>query len=159
MSDHTKPPVKHGIRRLIYIGVGLFFVGLAVVGTVVPVLPTTPFLLLASFCFIRSSPALNAWLLRSRLFGPMIRDWQVHRGVRPQVKVTAVMVLALAGGSSAFAIRDRPWPVLALLVGLLLTGLIVVLRLPVVRGPREPVEPVRMTDGTPTRDTLPSHEA
>jgi uncharacterized membrane protein YbaN (DUF454 family) len=110
---------------------GLFFVGLGGLGAILPVLPTTPFLLLASACFLRSSPALNRWLLRSRLFGPFLRDWQEHHGVRLHVKLTAVTVLVAVVALGIF-FGDLPWFLLILLIVLALTGLIVVLRLPVV---------------------------
>src|SRR5947207_1871164 len=88
-----RPLVVPGLRRLLYVAAGSFFVFLAVLGALLPVLPTTPFLLLASYFFLHSSPRLNAWLLRSRLFGPLLRDWQEHRAVRPRVKVTALSII------------------------------------------------------------------
>jgi hypothetical protein len=97
-----------------------------------PVLPTTPFLLVASACFVRSSPALNQRLLRSRLFGPLLRDWQQHRGVRLHVKVTAVTVL-LGTVAASILFGELSLPPLILLILLALVGLVVVLRLPVVR--------------------------
>lgn len=146
----TPGPTANPVRRAVYVGLGLFFVGLGGAGAMLPVLPTTPFLLLASYFFVRSSPRLNDWLLRSRLFGPLLRDWQQHRAVRPRVKVTAVSVLLLFGGGSAFATANKPW-LLALLVPLLLTGLVVVLRLPIVPpdddGPKGPP----LSDAAPAR--------
>jgi uncharacterized membrane protein YbaN (DUF454 family) len=140
--DHNpSPPPARGIRRWVYVVLGLFFVGLAVLGGLLPVLPTTPFLLLASFFFLRSSPALNAWLLRSRLFGPLLRDWQRHRGVRPHVKIGAVAVLVPVIGASALFGNLPPY-LLVLLLVLGLIGLIVVLRLPVIRAEAD-AEPER----------------
>ena len=69
-------------------------VGLAVVGAVLPLLPTTPFLLLASFCFYRGSPRIHAWLHRSAWFGPTLDDWQHSRGVRRSVKNRALLAVA-----------------------------------------------------------------
>jgi uncharacterized protein len=140
MSDHglARPPAATGLRRVLYAGLGLFFIGLAVLGVVLPVLPTTPFLLLASYFFVRSSPCLHAWLLRSRLFGGLLRDWQRHRGVRPRVKVTAVLVL-LTAVTLSIALGGLPWPLIALLVVLAAIGLVVVLRLPLIRDDVPPV--------------------
>jgi uncharacterized membrane protein YbaN (DUF454 family) len=130
---HPDPPPKlvSGLRRAVFVLAGLFFVGLATLGVFLPVLPTTPFLLLASYFLVRSSPGLHAWLLRNRVFGPFLRDWQKHRGVRRWVKVTAVGLLLLVLGSS-MALLEMTLPVLVAvgLVGLI--GLIVVLRLPVI---------------------------
>ncbi|MCC6417466.1 MAG: YbaN family protein [Gemmataceae bacterium] len=130
----VEPRPAHGLRRFIYVALGLFFVGLAVLGVLLPVLPTTPFLLLASFFFVRSSSWLNAWLLRSRLFGGLLRDWQAHRAVRPRVKVTAVTCIPVVVASSV-VLGGLALPLVLLLCGLGLIGLIVVLRLPVVRDP------------------------
>jgi hypothetical protein len=119
--------------RWLLIALGLIFVAIGVVGTALPVLPTTPFLLLASACFIRSSPRLNAWLLRSRLFGPFLRDWQQHHGVRLHVKITAVTVLTVAVGLSLW-LGNLSWPWAAALIALALVGLIVVVRLRTIRN-------------------------
>ncbi|MCI0460031.1 MAG: YbaN family protein [Gemmataceae bacterium] len=132
VSDRPPPRFPRGVRRSVYLLLGLLFVGLATLGAFLPVLPTTPFLLLASTCFLRSSPVLNERLLRSRLFGPFLRDWQRYRGIRLSVKITAVVTLtAVVAGSVLFG--NLPLPLLVLLVGLALVGLAVVLRLPVVR--------------------------
>jgi uncharacterized membrane protein YbaN (DUF454 family) len=96
-----------GVRRRLYLAAGLAFVGLAAAGTVLPVLPTTPFALVASYCFARSSPRLERWLRRTPLFGPLIRDWEAHRGIRPRAKAVAVaMVVVVIGLTVAFA--DAP---------------------------------------------------
>lgn len=134
MVDHgLAPPRPVGpIRRAVYVTLGLLFVGLAVLGVLLPVLPTTPFVLLASYFFVRSSPRLHGWLLRSRVFGRFLRDWQRHRGVRPRVKVVAVLML-LTAVTLSLVLGNLPWPLVVLLVGLALVGLTVVLRLPVIR--------------------------
>jgi uncharacterized membrane protein YbaN (DUF454 family) len=116
----------------VYLVLGCLFVGLATLGAFLPVLPTTPFLLLASACFVRSSPALHARLLRSRLFGPFLRDWQRYRGIRLSVKITAVVTL-LAVVAASVLFGQLPLPLLILLMVLASIGLFVVLRLPVVR--------------------------
>jgi uncharacterized membrane protein YbaN (DUF454 family) len=84
------------LRRKLWIAAGLVFTGIAVLGVALPILPTTPFLLLASWCFARSSPRLQAWLRQSKLFGPMLADWERERGVSLPVKVGALGSVALA---------------------------------------------------------------
>ena len=135
-DDHglSKPQPVHGVRRVVYVGLGLFFVALGVLGAMLPLLPTTPFLLLASYFFVRSSARLHGWLLRSRLFGGFLRDWQRYRGVRPRVKVTALLVMATTVTLSVVLGR-LSWPLILLLVGLASIGAVVVLRLPVIREP------------------------
>jgi uncharacterized membrane protein YbaN (DUF454 family) len=81
------------LRRWGLIGAGLVCVGLAYLGALLPGLPTTPWLLLASYCFARSSPRLQRWLLRSPMFGRLLRDWHEHRGIRAPVKVTALVMV------------------------------------------------------------------
>lgn len=91
----TSPPVRPltGIGRLLFVTAGLGFVGLAYLGVLLPGLPTTPWLILASYCFARSSPRLQEWLLRSPVFGKLLRDWHEHRGIRRPVKVLAVCII------------------------------------------------------------------
>ncbi len=77
------------IKRYIFIALGLLCVGLGALGVVTPGLPTTPFLLLASWLFYRSSPRLQAWLLASRL-GNRIRDYERQHGMTPKAKAMAI---------------------------------------------------------------------
>jgi uncharacterized protein len=141
-EDHglARPPAATGLRRALYVALGLFFVGLAVLGVMLPVLPTTPFLLLASYFFVRSSDRLHNWLLRSRLFGPLLRDWQKHRAVRPHVKVVALTLLVCAVLASAVFGR-LPWYLIVTLIVLASVGAVVVLRLPVLRDSADSVPP------------------
>jgi uncharacterized protein len=150
-QDHGLAPVKPvtGVRRVVYVSLGLFFVVLAVVGVVTPLLPTTPFLLLAAYFFARSSRRLHEWLLRSRVFGGLIRDWQKHRGVRPRVKVVALTLMPCVVFTSAYFGR-LPWYLIVMLITLALVGATVVIRLPTVRD-----EP----QGAPASDQLASASA
>ncbi len=88
----TKPkPVRaRGLKRLLFIGVGLVCVVLAVAGALIPGVPTTPWVLLASYCFARSSDRLDRWLRNAPVFGRLIADWEKYRGIRRPVKVVAV---------------------------------------------------------------------
>lgn len=130
----SEPPFSSSVapsraRRWFFLACGFFFVGLGILGILLPVLPTTPFLLLASWFFVRSSPRWHAWLLRSRWFGPFLRDWQRHRAVRPHVKVVALSILAVAvAGSLTFG--NLPPPLIVLLAVLAGIGGYVILRLP-----------------------------
>jgi uncharacterized membrane protein YbaN (DUF454 family) len=100
LPSHTepikpRPALANGYRRRLYYAAGMVFLSIGFLGIILPVLPTTPFLLLASYCFARSSPKLEAWLRRTPYFGPLIRDWEVHRGVRPRVKASAIAIVVL----------------------------------------------------------------
>jgi uncharacterized membrane protein YbaN (DUF454 family) len=70
--------------------------GLALAGVVLPVLPTTPFALLATYCAARGSERLHAWLLAHPALGPVIRDWSEHRSVSRRAKVVATATMALS---------------------------------------------------------------
>ncbi len=81
--------------------VGACAVLLGILGIFLPLLPTTPFLLLASACFARGSPRLHGWLLSNKLFGPYLRDFEQGKGIPLKAKVIAV---AMLWTSMAFAI-------------------------------------------------------
>src|SRR5690606_28839767 len=87
--------VKSGMR-IIWLVLGFACLALAGTGIVVPLLPATPFALLAAFCFARSSPALRDWLLGSRAFGKAIRDWRAHRAISRRGKAAGVLAMALS---------------------------------------------------------------
>ena len=83
------------VRRLIWLGVGLSAVALAAIGVVLPLLPTTPFLLVAAFAFARSSNRLQAWLLNHRLFGALIENWRRYGAISRSAKTMAVLSMTL----------------------------------------------------------------
>ena len=118
--------------RPVWLAVGAGFLGLGLVGVVLPVVPTTPFLLIAAACFARSSPRLHGWLLGHPLFGPPIRDWQAYGAIRPRAKamalgsMAAVLVISALAGLSA--------SILAVQAGLIGLGAAFILSRP--SGPR-----------------------
>jgi len=87
-------PTRQTFINLLLKALGFMFVGLGLAGVFLPLLPTTPFLLLAAGCFARSSPAFHDWLLTHRLLGPYIRDWDRDRSIPLAAKVTAVAMMA-----------------------------------------------------------------
>ena len=95
--------MRRRISRPFFLTLGLVSLGLGVIGVFLPLLPTTPFVLLAAFAFSRSSERLYAWLMSHRYYGPLVSNWQRHGVIRPRVKWTAVpLILALAGSSILF---------------------------------------------------------
>lgn len=74
-------PVTDRMKRGVYILVGTLALALGALGFFLPVLPTTPFVILAAACYYRGSERLHAWLLESRWFGEMIRNYQAGRGI------------------------------------------------------------------------------
>ncbi|MCS3470483.1 uncharacterized membrane protein YbaN (DUF454 family) [Pseudomonas sp. JUb42] len=94
--------------RLLLAGIGWLSVALGVIGIFLPVLPTTPFLLLAAACFARSSPRFYAWLVNHRYLGPWIRDYLEGNGIPLKGKVYAIGLMWLSIGFSCYLVR-RPW--------------------------------------------------
>lgn len=86
--------------RVIWLICGLTCVALALIGVILPLLPTVPFLLLAAFCFARSSERLHSWLLSHKTFGPMIEDWNSNGAIRPSAKRAATLSIVLVFGIS-----------------------------------------------------------
>ncbi|KPA19832.1 Inner membrane protein YbaN [Shimia sp. SK013] len=86
--------------RIIWLFGGLLSLGLGLIGVVLPLLPTVPFLLLATFCFARSSEKLHHWLLSHKTFGPMISDWNRSGAIRPKAKRAATLSIVAVFGLS-----------------------------------------------------------
>jgi uncharacterized membrane protein YbaN (DUF454 family) len=93
-------PLAPGPLRVAMLASGLICLGLAALGVFLPLLPTTPFLLVAAACFARSSPRFYRALLGNRVFGPLIRDWREHRAVPRHAKLMAIAAIVLVLGAS-----------------------------------------------------------
>lgn len=78
-----------------WLTLGLVCVALAVMGVVLPLMPTTIFLIIAAYAFARSSERLHTWLLSNPVFGPVIKDWEAHRAISTSAKVLALISMAL----------------------------------------------------------------
>ncbi|HRL21865.1 MAG TPA: YbaN family protein [Alcaligenes sp.] len=102
--------------RILLLAAGLLCVALAVAGTVLPLLPTTPFALLAAWCFARSSPRFHQWLLEHRWLGPYLRNWQDGRGLTRRAKQRALVLLWLSLALSAWLAQQTGWLRLLLLI-------------------------------------------
>ncbi|MEW6993256.1 YbaN family protein [Colwelliaceae bacterium MEBiC 14330] len=107
---------------------GIIFVGLAILGVILPILPTTPFLLVAAACFARSSPAMQRRLLANKTFGPMIHDWQKHRSIPRKAKRIALLTMILSVCWSAYMLQSLA--LTALVFALVIGPFIFLLRLP-----------------------------
>ena len=93
--------------RALWVVAGAIALALGVVGLFLPLVPTVPFVLLASFCLVRGSPALHERLLAQPRFGPLIRDWEAGRGIPRRAKATAITMIVVSFSISAWWI-GRP---------------------------------------------------
>jgi uncharacterized protein len=93
-------------RKVLFNILGTIFVGLGIAGIILPLVPATPFLLLASACYLRGSDRLHSWLMNHRLMGPYLRNFKEHRAMPMQAKIGTIAVLWISIIASAYAI-DR----------------------------------------------------
>ena len=124
-TDYSHEARPHDSRALrwLFLALGFVFVGLGIVGALLPVMPTTPFLLVAAACFARASPRFYNALLNNRTFGPLIVEWRRHRSIPRRTKLWAI---ALMSGtltiSIVFFVPDPLLQGLLAVLGLLLAA-------------------------------------
>ncbi|CAH1650625.1 putative Inner membrane protein YbaN [Chelatococcus asaccharovorans] len=104
--------------RGVYLALGLFFMALGFVGAFLPVLPTTPFLILAASCFARSSRRLERWLIEHPWFGPMLQEWRLRGAIPRRAKFMALA--GMTAGFLLFLTGSEPSPVLTAAVAILM---------------------------------------
>jgi uncharacterized membrane protein YbaN (DUF454 family) len=122
-QDYSREMRKHGSAtvRVFLVIAGSVFVVLGVIGAFMPVLPTTPFLLLAAACYARASTRFYNFLLNNRTFGPTIREWQRHRSIPWRTKIYSIALMTLTLSSSIiFFVRDPRLQVALTAFGVLL---------------------------------------
>lgn len=112
--DATRSKLLNGLLVVF----GTVFVVLGVVGVLLPIVPTTPFLLLAAFCYAHSSERFYLWLLTNRFFGNYIRDWREKKGFTVRVKIWIISVMASTMGASTYFV-----PITLVRVLLIVTGI------------------------------------
>lgn len=98
-----------------WVSLGALFLLIGILGLFLPLLPTTPFVLLAAACFARGSQRFHAWLLSHPRFGPLVHDWQAHRSIPLRAKCLALSMMWLSMGTTAWLMRARPVASLALI--------------------------------------------
>ena len=111
INDTDDYPVKRkwGIMKVLLIAGGILCVALGVIGIFVPILPTTPFLLIAAVCFARSSERFYRWLITNRWFGEYIKNYREGKGISLKRKVFAISLLWVTIGYSALVVANQLW--------------------------------------------------
>jgi len=80
-----------GINKLLFVALGCVFLGLGAVGLVMPLVPTTPFVLLSAICFSKSSRKIHSWLSRLPFFGSFIENYRTKQGIKKSLKVISIL--------------------------------------------------------------------
>ena len=124
---------SRAVRICLVIG-GMFFVGIGTLGIILPLLPTTPFLVLAAICFARSSEKFHNWLLNNKCFGAYIKNYLEGKGISLRQKVIVLSLLILTIGYSCIFVLD--YIVGKIILLLILIGVSIhILRLPTLHRP------------------------
>jgi hypothetical protein len=106
---------------------GMLFLALGFIGALLPIMPTVPFVLVAAACFARSSPKMHRWMRQHRRFGRTIRNWEKNRCVSRRMKVWAITMMTLGGGTSTWLFVPPGWMSWAVFGTFLIGDLVVLL--------------------------------
>lgn len=99
----------HGLKRWVYLVMGVVLTGIGIIGAFLPVLPTTIFLILAAYFFGRSSPRLEAWILQHKVFGPPVVTWQQNGAIPRRAKYMAFGGMAFGYANFVCFVRPGFW--------------------------------------------------
>jgi len=94
------------IKNALWVTFGTIFLGLGIIGIVLPLLPTTPFLLLTAWCYYNGSPKLHEWLINHKWFGDYIKNFQEKKGIPRKAKIISIAMLWITIGFSMVFIVD-----------------------------------------------------
>ena len=132
--------MRKRIKKYTLLLLGITFVTLGIIGAVLPILPTTPFLLLALACFANSSPRFHQMLLNNRWFGSALQQWEDSHSITRSSKIKAMIMIVLTFAVSIGILDGR----LQLQLGLLVMGSLLLLF--IWRLKEAEVKPIRITD-------------
>ena len=116
------------LQKKFMVGLGWFFILLSAIGVLLPILPTTPFLILALAIFANSSPKFHRMLLNNRWFGPILKEWEDNRTVTRQIKVRATLLVLVSFSFSIFLLQTS-WILQAMLMTIAVILLVYIWRL------------------------------
>ena len=123
------PPPLSRAKHFLWLGLGWIFFGLGLIGVLVPGLPTTPFMILALWCFSNGSERLRHWLYTHPVFGPSLQRWNEHRVIPARAKLLSVGAMSASFAYMAL-VADVDWPYLAAAAALMLYGAVYILTKP-----------------------------
>lgn len=104
------------MHRPLLIVLGFVFVILGFIGAFLPVLPTTPFLILAAYLFSKSSPRLHQWILSLKYFGPMVREWEEYGVIKLKAKIWCTLIIVGVLGATIIFANIPRWVVVTQIV-------------------------------------------
>jgi uncharacterized membrane protein YbaN (DUF454 family) len=110
------------LTKYILIALGFFFIALGLIGVFIPVLPTVPFMLLAAFCFLKSSESLYNWLVNHKKFGAPIKSFMEHKALKKSTKIKAITSIWLSLILSMCLVQAMHVTIILILTGLALTA-------------------------------------
>jgi uncharacterized membrane protein YbaN (DUF454 family) len=121
--------VRESVQRRLLATAGTVSVGVGIAGIFIPILPTTPFLLLAAYCYMRSSSRLYRWMLNNRFFGSYIRNYIEGRGMPLQLKIITIALLWITIGlTMAFAVEHIAIRIVLIIIAVAVTTHIVMIK-------------------------------
>lgn len=120
LAEREPPGFSRHVPRGVWLALGWLLVALGFLGALLPLMPTTIFLILAAGCFARSSPRLEAWLLAHPRFGPALRGWREEGAIGLRAKVMACLGIVI--GCALFWWRAQAGLAIDLAVGIVMAG-------------------------------------
>lgn len=110
-SDETATSTlsRSRVVRAVFLVAGFVFVGLGLIGVFLPVLPTTPFMILAASCFAKSSRRFHLWLMNHPVFGKLLRDWEERRAIPRYAKYLAWTMMGLSCAMLFYRLPNHLW--------------------------------------------------
>ena len=121
--------MRTAVKRRLLIGAGTLSAGLGIIGVFVPILPTTPFLLLAAACYMRSSERFYRWLINDRIFGAYVRNYIEGKGMPVKIKMFTILLLWLTIALTvAFAVENMVVRIILLCVAVGVTAHIALIK-------------------------------
>ena len=117
---HIAKEASNPIIKALWVIAGSVFVVLGAFGVILPGLPTTPFLILAAACYIRSSQRLYDWLIANKTFGPYLRNYREGKGIPKRAKkIALIMMTIFVGYAVLFALDDLFVRIVVLILGMI----------------------------------------